>query len=329
MALAALSLTPASVQARPAPRRVLAADPFTTPAARQVLASTAATVTAAVADLDTGQVWIEHPAVRSVTASIVKVDILETLLYQAQQAGRPLSGAVVATARGMIEASDNDDATALWNLAGGSAGVAAYDGALGLTETVPDPFGAWGLTTTSAADQLLLLRALVVPNGLLDEASQDFQLALMQSVEAGQNWGVSGGIPAGVTVALKNGWLPLSGDSDWEINSIGRIKGDGRRYLIAVLTTHDPSEAAGIDTIEDLSGIVWRDLHPPPAKRRRPSAAGRSGTVGRADYRPGGWRTTKPANSPPPCAQRVPSSASATVSNRHPATCIHTWVVFA
>jgi sulfoxide reductase heme-binding subunit YedZ len=31
-------------------------------------------------------------------------------------------------------------------------------------------------------------------------------------------------------------------------------------------------------------------------------------------YNPGGWRSTIPSNSPPPCAQRVPVSASATVS---------------
>jgi DMSO/TMAO reductase YedYZ heme-binding membrane subunit len=34
----------------------------------------------------------------------------------------------------------------------------------------------------------------------------------------------------------------------------------------------------------------------------------------RSTYSPGGWRSTMPANSPPPCAQRVPVSASATVS---------------
>ena len=49
----------------------------------------------------------------------------------------------------------------------------------------------------------------------------------------------------------------------------------------------------------------------------------------RTAHRPGGWRTTKPANSPPPCAQRVPVSACATVSNRRPATCIHTWPALA
>ena len=82
----------------------------------------------------------------------------------------------------------------------------------------------------------------------------------MKNVVSGQNWGVSGGIPAGVSVALKNGWLPLSSDTDWEINSIGRIKGEGRWYLIAVLTAHDPSEEYGIDTIEGISSLVWRAL---------------------------------------------------------------------
>jgi sulfoxide reductase heme-binding subunit YedZ len=45
-------------------------------------------------------------------------------------------------------------------------------------------------------------------------------------------------------------------------------------------------------------------------------------TVRLAGYNPAGWRTTKPENSPPPCDQRVPPVARATVSNRHPATSI-------
>ncbi len=48
-----------------------------------------------------------------------------------------------------------------------------------------------------------------------------------------------------------------------------------------------------------------------------------------ARYSPGGWRTTKPGNSPPPRDQRVPYSASATVSNRQPAIVIQTWPALA
>ena len=46
-------------------------------------------------------------------------------------------------------------------------------------------------------------------------------------------------------------------------------------------------------------------------------------------YSPVGWRTTNPLNSPPPRAQRVPLSASATVSKRQPATSIQMWPALA
>ena len=56
--------------------------------------------------------------------------------------------------------------------------------------------------------------------------------------------------------------VPLSSDSDWEVNSIGRVNGDGRWYLIAVLTAHDPGEEYGIDTIEHVSALIYQDLKP-------------------------------------------------------------------
>jgi hypothetical protein len=50
----------------------------------------------------------------------------------------------------------------------------------------------------------------------------------MERVTPGQAGGISGGVPPGVTVALKNGWLPLDGNGDWQVNSIGWVIGDGR-----------------------------------------------------------------------------------------------------
>jgi hypothetical protein len=64
-----------------------------------------------------------------------------------------------------------------------------------------------------------------------------------------------------VTVALKNGWLPLNDDStDWQINSEGWVSGDGRDYLISVLSTGNPTEQYGIDTISEVSSLIWAAL---------------------------------------------------------------------
>jgi hypothetical protein len=59
-------------------------------------------------------------------------------------------------------------------------------------------------------------------------------------------------------VALKNGWLPLNDAStDWQVNSVGWISGAGRDYLVAVLSTGNPTEQYGIDTINGLSSLIW------------------------------------------------------------------------
>jgi hypothetical protein len=42
--------------------------------------------------------------------------------------------------------------------------------------------------------------------------------------------------------------------------SVGWISGDGRDYLLAVLTTGDTTEQDGIGLIERLAAIVWRTM---------------------------------------------------------------------
>jgi hypothetical protein len=243
-------------------------DPLTTPAMTSLLAGRQGAVSVAVDDLKTGQEWILKPGEREQTASIVKADILETLLYQAQanhQSLDDVEDSFGETAEGMIEASDNDDATDLWNQIGAAAGLDAYDARIGMTETQGGSGGFWGETLTTAADQIKLLRQLALPHGALDRDSVDYQLSLMKQIDPGENWGVSGGVPAtGVSVAMKNGWVPLTSNTDWEVNSIGWIDGDDHDYLIAVLTAHDGSEQYGIDTIHAMSKLIYDTIGPAP-----------------------------------------------------------------
>ena len=116
---------------------------------------------------------------------------------------------------------------------------------------------AVGLTTTTARDEVILVSRFAYPNGVLSSVSRQYGLSLMENIESDQGWGVSGGVPPGTRIALKNGWLPL-GPSNWQIDSIGWIDGHGRNYVLAVLTADNPSEAYGIDTIEGIASYIYR-----------------------------------------------------------------------
>ena len=232
------------------------------------LAGRQGTVLAAVYDVASGQTWHLGTGAAQDEASVVKLDILEALLARGT-GGLPADQE--ALARSMIEDSDNDAATSLWDAAGGAAGLTAYNVRAGLTGTTPSPcvtcagfpWPGWGLTSTVPDDQLRLLKQLVVPGSspLLSGAERAYALSLLENVAPDQAWGVSGGVPAGVQVALKNGWLPLNeAGTDWQINSVGWVRGDGRDYLIAVLSTGSPTEQYGIDTVSGLSSHVWTAL---------------------------------------------------------------------
>jgi hypothetical protein len=236
------------------------ADPFTNATMASFLKSRQGLVTAAVYNVTTGQTYLLHPGVTEQTASIVKVDILATLLWQLEQSSQPLGEEEAEQATGMIEQSDNDDATDLWNDDGGAPGVAHFNSVIGLADTTPNYH--WGETTTTALDQVHLVRLVAFPNQFLGPASRSYELGLMENVVGWEDWGVSSGPPTTATVALKNGWVPLTSYTDWQVNSIGYVSGSGRRYILAVLTAHDSSEGYGISSIEGISKIVWSALGP-------------------------------------------------------------------
>jgi len=258
-------------------------DPFKTAAMHRFLAGRSGNITAAVYDVGSNTTFDYHPGDREQTASIVKVDILATLLAQAQARHQPLSDEQEDVATGMIEESDNDDATTLWDEEGGPGAVASFDARLGMTQTTPNL--AWGLTETTPRDQLRLLRHVALPNHVLHYDYRESELYLMEHVISEDYWGISSGPVSGVRVAIKNGWLPVA--NGWQINSIGMVHGDHRFYLIAVMTNGNADEGYGIDTIEGISRIVWsymreRFTSPSTGPAGTTSATGTSSTTGAA-----------------------------------------------
>jgi Beta-lactamase enzyme family len=257
--------TPASTSRPPASRPVR--SPFAAPLLRRYLASRSGSVTAAIYDSRTRRIWVYHPRLHEYTASIVKVEIMGTALAEAQQSGHGLPSSESALIPTMIENSNNDAATAMLHNVGGPSAVARFDQSVGMTQTTPSTLAlipgtdlpGWGLTTTTARDEAILVSRFAYPSSVLSDASRHYGLNLMENIEADQRWGVTGGVPAGTTVALKNGWLPIS-TTNWQIDSIGWISGHGRNYVLAVLTAANPTEAYGIDTIDTIASDVYRIL---------------------------------------------------------------------
>ncbi|MFB7480556.1 serine hydrolase [Streptomyces anulatus] len=215
-----------------------------------------ARVTAAVLSLDGRSLkpLLNGKDASYVTASIVKVDILAALLLQSQDAGRHLTARERALAEPMIRNSDNAATTALWHEIGGAPGLEAANKRIGLTATKAGHGAKWGLTQTTASDQIRLLlcvfdgSATSKTNSPLNKESRAYIQSLMSRVVSDQAWGVSAA--SGSNHALKNGWLQRTASGLWDINSVGRVTVDGHSYLVAVLSDGSPSMNEGISMVE-------------------------------------------------------------------------------
>jgi Beta-lactamase enzyme family len=250
----------------------------------------------ALFDQATGRTYlVSDGTATQYTASIVKADILARWLrhYQARPGTIPVSipYSVKYLMQNMITMSDNVAATSLFYFGGGCAALTLFNLRIPTRHTTvgcqtPTYYG-WGNTTTSAADQAAIVRTLAYPGPVLAPDARAYGLHLMESVIPTQRWGVTCGpwgtdcaapdyahpVP-GVTVALKNGWkfVPTCTAQDescpWQVNSIGWVSGQGRDYVLAVLTTDDPAGPGtagfdyGITTIQGVSQLAWANLAP-------------------------------------------------------------------
>jgi hypothetical protein len=213
-------------------------------------------VSVAVENLATGTTVSDNVSDDYVTASIVKLDILETLLYQDQQSGSSPSSAETGDITAMIENSDNDAALDLFDDEGGAPAITAANKVFGLTDTDVDA-DAFGDTTTTVTDQIILLRQAMTSDSVLTSANRSYIQNLMANVESDQRWGVSAAADdassSGTDYLLKNGWLPRSATNLWEINSIGEVEHDGTEYLVAVLSSDNESMDSGVDVVQNAA----------------------------------------------------------------------------
>ncbi len=243
------------------------------------------------------------------TASIVKADIMSLWLWRYQSRPGIIPDSMPYSIRyllqNMITMSDNVAATSLFYFSGGCTTLTLFNTLIPTHHTrvgceTPTYYG-WGDTTTTAADQVAIVRILAYHNRTLGRDAREYGLHLMESVEPTQRWGITCG-PWGtrcaapdyatpdpaVTVAVKNGWkyVPTCAKQDdscpWQVNSIGWVRGKGRNYVLAVLTTDDPAGPGtagldyGISTVQGVSQRIWANLAagPRPLDRRHRALSG-------------------------------------------------------
>ena len=215
----------------------------------------------AVLDKKTGQKYAYRGTVAYDTASIVKAQILACMLLHDQDAGHGPTSSEMSLATPMIRLSDNNAATSLFQHVGGRSAVGRCDRRLGLTHTVVN--SAWGLTRTTADDQIKLLSQFVDTASPLKASSRKTIFTLMNSVSDAQDWGIPSIARSGETATVKNGWDTRSADGGlWAINTIGRVTAaDGHvNVSVAVLSHDNRSMSAGVALVQKVAKLTRQYL---------------------------------------------------------------------
>jgi beta-lactamase class A len=215
--------------------------------------------TAYVYDTRSGCTFEMNPGRRLRTASVFKVMVMAGTLLEAQNDRRSITSWERSQLVPMITESANAPVRALWRHFGGSPWFARQAQIFGLEDTRPvgDGPGAWGTTTTSAEDQVDLLRQVLLGEyGPLEPAYRAEAWDLMTSVVPSQKWGVTSGVPADWTVAQKNGF------AGHIANSVGFVRepGNDEGYVIAVLTNGWSHWTRGVPVVDEIAGWVADEL---------------------------------------------------------------------
>lgn len=212
------------------------------------------TFSAAVYEAGSGRSWYYNPEGSYLEASLVKVPILLTLLRQATEEDRELTLEEEYLTVMMIEYSDNEATTALYQALGGAEALSRTYELLGVSETAATE--TWGGNDTGVADQLKIARAVLDGVDWISSSLQDYAVELMENVEDGQKWGISAGVPDdSAEIALKNGWLQ-DDNLAWNVGSVGFVRADGTEYAVVVLTAGTATMEDGVSVVEDVAGVI-------------------------------------------------------------------------
>jgi len=185
------------------------------------------------------------------TASVVKAMMLVAYLQMLNAQHRGLGGGDTSLLYPMIHVSDNNAASAVLGIVGGSA-LARVARESGMSDYAPG-VGWWAYTQTSAADQARLFFML---ERLIPRRFYPYARGLLAGIDPSQSWGVPAVARPRWQVFFKGGWLPSEG----VFNQVARLERPGVTITIAVLGSGEPSMSYGEQTIEGVAGALLARL---------------------------------------------------------------------
>lgn len=192
--------------------------------------------------------WQPHR--RYVTASVVKAMLLVARLRQLGNRAPSASDKAVLTP--MIQASDNNAATAAYGWVGDS-GILGVGKLAHMTDLIV-PGGHWGNVQFSAADQAKLF---VRIDDLVPRRSRSYARHLLSSIVSYQRWGFS-------KFSLRRGWNTFF-KGGWRTTGLGALVHEaalferkGRRFSLVVLTDGNPSHEYGTETLRGVAQRIFR-----------------------------------------------------------------------
>jgi hypothetical protein len=217
-------------------------------AAKQFAEPRAGRISFAVVD-EEGKMHASHPDRVHNSASVVKVLFMIALLREPDVRHDDLTDSERGLLEPMIQRSDNQTATAIFNRVGQPALYDLADDA-GLDHFTTQP--TWGLTTITAGSQARFFSRI---QDFIPRRHRAYAMHLLTNIVPSQRWGIPPAAPRGWTLNFKGGW---SGRPSWRVNQVMLLRRPPRSFALAILTREQPSKDYGIATIEGVARRLLR-----------------------------------------------------------------------
>jgi hypothetical protein len=210
---------------------------------------------------ESGEIHASYPDRVHSSASVVKVLFMVALLREQDVRHDDLTESEKALLQPMIQRSDNQAATAVFNRVG-EAALYRLANEVGLDHFTTQP--TWGLTTITAGSQARFFSRI---QRYVPKRHRVYAMGLMSQIVPSQRWGIPPVAPEHWKLYFKGGW---SGAPSWHVNQVMLLRRPPRSFSVAILTRQQPSMAYGEQSIE---GVARHLLNGYNAVSRRSAAA--------------------------------------------------------